>query len=288
MEFDRLRESDLPVALGLSTQAGWNQVEADWRRLLDLWPETCMAGRVHGRLVATATLATYGDVGWIGMVLVDADHRRRGIGGAMLDGILELGRGRAVRVFGLDATDLGQPVYLRRGFQPAVPIIRWVRLRRSPAPKPASTTDATPHARPAVPAAEPVVDLHLDRRASGVHRRDLIAHLAREPGTRVLAHGAGTGRGFSILRPGRTAEHLGPVIADTVAAAESHLADAVACAGERNLVVDVPQGRLEVPLAKQGFSPARRLVRMQTVPFGRAGALLAGRGVYAAAGFELG
>src|SRR5688572_17106434 len=120
LEINPLQEADLPGALRLSTQAGWNQIDADWRRLIALWPDTCLAGRVDDQFVATATLATYGDVGWVGMVLVDESHRRRGFGGQMLDAILDLGRARDVRVFGLDATDAGRPVYLRRGFEDAV------------------------------------------------------------------------------------------------------------------------------------------------------------------------
>jgi len=33
---DRLRPDDLDAGLRLSTQAGWNQVASDWKRVLDL------------------------------------------------------------------------------------------------------------------------------------------------------------------------------------------------------------------------------------------------------------
>src|SRR5687768_3853716 len=57
---DALTLTDLPGALRLSAQAGWNQIDADWRRLVDLWPATCLAGRDDdGQLIATATLAVY-------------------------------------------------------------------------------------------------------------------------------------------------------------------------------------------------------------------------------------
>src|SRR5687768_10315056 len=97
LKVDRLSESDIDAALRLSTAAGWNQLGADWRRLIDLWPQFCLAGRVDGALVATATLAVYpqtaaglhaSPVGWVGMILVDPAHRRRGYGGAMFDAVL--------------------------------------------------------------------------------------------------------------------------------------------------------------------------------------------------------
>ena len=53
---DPLRSGDLEGALRLSTQAGWNQIAADWERILALSPEGCVAGRMDGHLVATATV----------------------------------------------------------------------------------------------------------------------------------------------------------------------------------------------------------------------------------------
>ena len=64
----------------LKEAAGWNQTEADWRRLIKLEPNGCFAAIENDRLVGTTTTTTYGDeLAWIGMVLVDPQHRRRGI-----------------------------------------------------------------------------------------------------------------------------------------------------------------------------------------------------------------
>src|SRR5437660_1609204 len=99
---DPLNEGDIPDAVRLSTQAGWNQIDADWRRLLAVWPGYCFAGRMNGRLVATVTLATYGAaVGWVGMLLVDEEHRGRGYGIAMLDAALAAADAAAVATVGL-------------------------------------------------------------------------------------------------------------------------------------------------------------------------------------------
>jgi hypothetical protein len=65
----RLRAEDIPDAAQLSAQAGWNQTEEDWRTLLELSPEGCLAIEVDGRLAATTTLFCYGrGLAWIGMV----------------------------------------------------------------------------------------------------------------------------------------------------------------------------------------------------------------------------
>lgn len=59
MEIRHLTTADVPAALELVKQAGWNQVSADWHRLLDLEPDGCFGGYVDGDLVATTTLCTY-------------------------------------------------------------------------------------------------------------------------------------------------------------------------------------------------------------------------------------
>ena len=267
---DLLRESDLAAALRLSTQAGWNQIDADWRRLLTLWPDTCLAGRAGDQLVATATLATYGDVGWVGMVLVDESCRRRGYGGQMLDAALDLGRARGVRRFGLDATDAGRPVYLRRGFVDAVRIDRWEQAASPPTEPPADNRCGRfEHA-------------DLDLRASGVDRSRLLAHLAAEPGVRAVTAGQDA---FAFVRPGRTFDHVGPVVASSEQTAEAIVAAAVAPG--RAAIIDVPRGRLASFLPRHGFEVARRLVRMQTAAADPT-PLLAGPNVFAAFGFELG
>jgi len=46
-----LRSDDLPQALRLSTQAGWNQLIPDWQRRIDLWPGQCLGGWIDDSLI---------------------------------------------------------------------------------------------------------------------------------------------------------------------------------------------------------------------------------------------
>ena len=287
LTIDALSEHDLPLALRLSTQAGWNQLEADWRRMLTLWPRGCLAGRVQGELIATSTLATYGAaLGWVGMVLVDEAHRGRGYGGKILDAALGAATEAGLRTIGLDATDLGRPVYLKRGFRDIGGIDRWVRSGKEGRGRlgggvsqgceylaPADLEDA----------------LALDFAVTGVDRRALLTHLAAEIGVRGrVVRDAGRVSAFAFHRPGRTATHLGPVIADSEDAAASVL-DALLNdfpdSGARPTLIDVPRARLERWLKERGFACSRRLTRMQ---IGSSSAELMQPGVFAACGFELG
>src|SRR5580700_3873540 len=86
----RLVASDIPAAIGLSEEAGWNQTSEDWRMLIDLAPQGCLAIEADGQLAATTTLLCYGRrLAWIGMVLTRAEYQRRGFARRLLAHVLE-------------------------------------------------------------------------------------------------------------------------------------------------------------------------------------------------------
>ena len=89
----RLVASDIPAAAELSEQAGWNQTPDDWRMLIDLAPEGCLAIEVGGELAATTTLLGYGRrLAWIGMVLTKTSYSRARLCAAFADAGAHPGR----------------------------------------------------------------------------------------------------------------------------------------------------------------------------------------------------
>jgi GNAT superfamily N-acetyltransferase len=279
LRLDHLTPADLDAALALSIEAGWNQVAADWRRLLDLAPHGCLAGRVRGGLVATATVVSYAPgVSWIGMVLVARAQRQRGIGTAMLQAALAAADGVGA-VVGLDATDLGRPLYLTHGFADVAPIDRWVGTLRPPG-RPLSSIALT------ALAADLARACAFDRAACGADRGALLAHLAREPeAASWVATQGGRVVGLACLRPGREHAHLGPVVGEAAA-----LGPLLAAAAERlgggSVLLDAPRGEATTALlGAHGLRVQRRLTRM-TRP-ARQGILM-GAAVAAATAFEWG
>lgn len=254
MEIDRLAATDIDDAWRLSRQAGWNQTRDDWRRLLELFPEGCFAGRIDGELIATSAIAVYdGTVGWIGMVLVEAEHRRHGYGSAVFERALAAGHKRDLETIGLDATDAGAAVYETYGFEPVVGIDRW---SGTPS-RPAEFGCGGVRESNAVEEIGAVDTAHV-----GVDRRVLLGHLIGSRGTTALVRGSGeeTINGYAIIRPGRGRPHVGPLLADS-------RTDAAAL------------------LSAFGFEVQRRLRRMTHDDPRPA---LTNDGIFAAAGFEWG
>lgn len=281
MRIRTLRRDDVPAAKRLSEQAGWNQTAADWRRLLELAPDDCFAGVVDGEVVATSTLVTYGGTaGWIGMVLVDEDHRGQGFGTRIFQRALEAGTDRELAAIGLDATDAGRAVYRKRGFVDVAPIERWGGTLDAPG---ASAGDGEILRDP------PLADvLPLDRQACGLDRSTLLDRLRAEEGTTTLLvadEKTDESSGYAVVRPGRVASHLGPIVA-TDADALADLLAGVEDVTDEDVLVDVLGGHdAKTLLRDAGLEQRRRLTRMT---YREPARTMAGEDVVAAAGFELG
>lgn len=278
LEIGRLTDDDLAAARQLSTQSGWNQTEADWRRLLSLLPETCFAGRVDGNLVATSTLAIHGTkIGWIGMVLVDEAHRRRGYGSAIFERALEAALDRNLEIIGLDATDAGCAVYRQYGFVEVGKIDRWASTLR--------VRDVNADVTTVREQTEVSEVISFDRRFGGGDRRALLEHLLDSSGvTGLLRRRDGELRGYAIVRPGRTRPQVGPVVALDYGDVEA-LLSAVAKRVD-DAIIDVHRDeKISSVLERYGLDVQRQLRRMTHEEPQR---VLDGDAIVAGAGFEWG
>lgn len=274
--FEPLRPDLVPSACRLSTQAGWNQGEEDWFRLLRLSPDGVRVWLDAGEVRASYSVVGYGGrVAWIGMILADCDYRGRGLGKAAFDGALETARAAGYSVIGLDATDMGEPIYRKFGFESLGPIVRW----RGTLVPPDDRTN-TPHL---LRGTSPGV-LRMDAKNTGEDRAALLHDLAGSADF-VRIEQDGETQAFAAVRPGRTARQIGPVVArSTRAFCDLLRALAVTCPGEE-VLCDVLRGDAAQELQALGMSPARHLQRM-TLP--RQNACLQGENVWFAAGFEWG
>lgn len=263
MEFQRLTERDVPEAYHLSTHVGWNQTEADWLRLLAVNPGRSLGARVAGELVATTTLASYGDsLHWVGMVIVHERHRSRGLGREVLQRGLEMAADHGSGVVGLDATELGQGLYRKSGFEEICRIDRWSGILCRDGDGWRTPVDAA--AAEAVGKGDLASISTFDLEASGVDRQPLLTRMLAEDGVAAwLTADDSRLTGYAILRPGRERWQLGPLVAATGASASSLLAAAAEHLDGQEVLVDAPApGGAGELLQVSGLTVQRRLLRM--------------------------
>jgi GNAT superfamily N-acetyltransferase len=257
--------ADLPFAMRLKEQAGWNQVEADWRRFLDMQPDGSFVAELAGTPVGTTVACIFGDVAWVAMVLVEATVRGRGVGTALMRHALDFLDEHQVPSIRLDATPLGQPIYEKLGFRPEYTLSRYDGVLA------ASSTDGAAaanmqHVTTAARADDDLL-LALDRSVTGADRRKFLVRLFRErpQDVRLIAGPDENDRVAGVLaaRGGGTAVQLGPGLGDGDAAAVL-LADAAVRHTGKRIYLDVPQpNEPAIRLAESlGLTVQRALVRM--------------------------
>ena len=263
-----LCSDDLSAAVELSTIAGWNQTEDDWRMLLNLAPEGCFGIDADGKLVATTTLFSYGQqLAWVGMVLTKPEYRGRGFAHTLVTHALESADFMGIKTVKLDATDQGQRLYESLGFQAEGLVERWSRGGISNCCV-AGGNFRSDHL------------LGSDAAAFGTDRSTILETLAKRSYVYIGSSA------YLFVRSGRTTAYLGPCVGNDPASTQALITSTLKASPSVAWSWDLfPHNRDAAALALElGFSRQRVLTRMSR------GKTLRGRDemVYAIAGFELG
>ena len=238
---------DAPAGLLLSTEAHWNQNEADWRFFLG--HGIVFGVRDGDRLVASAALLPYSaGNAWISMVLVTADFRRRGIATKLVDACLSAAAKRGLTTW-LDATPAGATVYGPLGFKPTL------QLRRLRLAKPQGANATRP-----LPAGSPDALATRHGSAMGFDRSTLLSAFAARAGARIVSDD----RAMALVRDGRTARHIGPVLADDADQALK-LVDAIISSENGPWLIDAVHAQSEFldGLVRAGWNIERPFQRMR-------------------------
>jgi GNAT superfamily N-acetyltransferase len=263
-EIDRLEirllfESDIPAAMKLKEAAGWNQTENDWRRLLTLEPNGCFGAILDGSLIGTTTTTTYAnELAWIGMVLVDPQHRGRGVATQLMKTAMDYLDGK-VATIKLDATAQGKSLYEKFGFAIESLVERWSRASQS-------TSPAT-RSKPRNDEARREI-LELDKQAFLGDRSTLIELLIDDAIiSPVLARRSDEKlSGFALARRGTRANYIGPIVTTEVGEIENLLDQTLDQIGDSNVYLDFSHecGPRTSILSDREFVKERDLIRMST------------------------
>lgn len=195
---DRLVPDDIARGMELVSTVGWNQTPDDWAMMLRLG-EGFGLRKPDGVLAATSIILSYPPhTGWIGMVIVEPNWRNKGLATCLLDNAVA--RIESIgSIAMLDATPDGREVYRRIGFGDFATLTRWRGRARGMGEEPVEESKSLDIGEAARIASE----------ITGVDRSALLVDLAVRGGFWALPRE----QGFLWARPGRTATHLGPLIA---------------------------------------------------------------------------
>lgn len=254
-----LAPADAERGFALSTEIGWNQTADDWFYMLS---NGAGYGRTNdtGVLVASAMALPYGAFGWVCMVLVSPDYRRRGLATDLMNRVVEDLEADGV-IPGLDATPAGREVYRQIGF---TDIYGLERLHAAAVPVLGDESQRTPVRIEPLSAADIDELAGYDSVLFGGDRKALLAHLLTRQPDRAFAAWAGPWMaGYVLARDGREATQIGPVVAEdediAIALAERALRG---LAGQVYIDAMAPNAAFTDWLKSSGFEFQRPYTRM--------------------------
>lgn len=261
-----LTPQDIAGAQRLRELAKWNQTDADWKNLIAFEPQGCFGVEMDGKLVGTATSTRFdpnsgtGSFGWIGMVLVDPEYRRHGIGSSLLKHCIAYLQGLGVETVRLDATPMGKKVYDQLGFVDEYSLERWEGTAQE---VPGGVVG--PWKISSMAEGDLAEVVAFDTPIFGANRTDVLgAWRSGWPELAAIAREGQNVRGYVLVRRGANFHQIGPVIGDDPGLCEALAMYALErLAGERVIVDLVTSNEWMVPMATRcGLRHQRPFIRM--------------------------
>jgi GNAT superfamily N-acetyltransferase len=262
-----LGEADVGDLVALTAAVGWDASREDWSLVVEV-------GQLRGHrdpggaLRSCGALFDHGAVSTIGRMLVHPAHQRRGLGRAVLDGLLALRREPGAAAL-LNASPAGARLYQARGFR-AIGEVHKLVLEDAAMLAPLG-------AHTQAPACElcPLTAPHhteafaLDRAAFGADRARVLAARAARARVAVGAWRGGRLVGWGLAVPQAAVTAFAPVVAEDPAAACAVMA-ALGARTRGRARIDVPsaQAGLRTALLSAGAQPAytRSLMTLGSPP----------------------
>ena len=252
--------NDIESGLRLSGAEGWNQTEKDWKLFLESPGNVCLAAEWDTKVIGTTTAINYSNqVVWIGMVLVDKEHRGRGVSKTLLTNVFkELDSCQSIK---LDATPMGQQVYKKLDFADEYLVARMTNMSIRDLPF-GYDDDILP---------EPIQVKHIgeiismDELVFGTNRIPLIEYLIKEyPGKAWMLSRNNRIAGFALGREGNKYHQIGPVMASNSEDAKMLITKSLAKLIDQPVVVDVLCDKEDLIdwLNSIGFIKQRHFIRM--------------------------
>jgi predicted N-acetyltransferase YhbS len=196
IEIRTMRREDAAAAARWAEVEGWaTEVAEEFELFLEHEAAGCFLAESGGRPAGVCVATSYGEMGFVGELLVDPASRGRGVGPDLFDRALTYLAGRGCRSVSLDAVPRAVPYYMTKGFRV---VCRSLRLR-------GCLTGAVGEGiRPVTPVDLPAI-FEIDRRAFGGDRTFFLerrAALAPELAWVKTSGGRVTGYVFGRRRQG--------------------------------------------------------------------------------------
>lgn len=233
-------QSDVDFAMAQTAREGWDTTTEVFEICLARDADGCFIAEEDGRPVGMVTTTCYGNVAWIGNLIVIPERRSQGLGRRLMTRAMDHLLGKGLDTIRLEADPPGVALYESLGF---VPEFESLRFRLDPAASDGPPTSAG--------ASEIVVErlrspdysacAELDRAGFGADRMPVLAMILERAGAVRWLRNADEVLGYAALFPSTVGVRLGPCVARGPDHAQALVAGLLADQQDSPVILGVPE-----------------------------------------------
>ncbi|UCD44173.1 MAG: GNAT family N-acetyltransferase [Candidatus Bathyarchaeota archaeon] len=201
----QMTEDDEGFFLELISLTGWGNTAEDLRRILYYEPRGCFVAVLDDVDTGMVASTGYGEVGWIGNLVVLTERRGGGVGAMLMRRAMRHLLDSGASSIRLDAVEKAIPLYERLGFR-----VEFESLRFTGTGEPAQVEGIE-----AMKASDLGEVVELDRRFFGAPRERMLIRVQGDfPGLCFVARESSRIVGFIMAKPSDVSVRIGPWICD--------------------------------------------------------------------------
>jgi GNAT superfamily N-acetyltransferase len=117
VDFRVMKPEDEGFFMQLMDMVGWGMTTGDYSRMLTFSPEGLFIASIKGVDLGMVVTVNYGEIAWIGNLVVLPESRGKGIGAALMIKAIEYLTSEGVKAVRLDGVQPAVPLYHRLGFK---------------------------------------------------------------------------------------------------------------------------------------------------------------------------
>jgi GNAT superfamily N-acetyltransferase len=226
-----LLERDIDFALSQSSREGWDTTRESFEIHLLHDPGGGFVAEIGGLPVGMVSTTRYQRTGWMGELIVAPDHRRRGIGTALMERGIRCLEEQGVHTIRLEADPAGVPIYRKLGFADEYGSPRF-RLQNVPGVTPGAADGGGPQELNEI--------AELDARIFGDDRLRLLREFFGRARAVYTHANRGELTGYLMVQRSTSGARLGPWVATQSGVAEELLGKALSEIGSETVIVALP------------------------------------------------
>jgi len=124
------KESDIGFAYETTKIEGWNYAEKDIKRMFSYNLSGCFIAETDCKQLGHVFSVNYGKLGWVGLLIVRAEYRRKGVGTALMKKAINHLSASGVETIRLEAVPAIATMYRKLGFVDEYDSLRFLGVNR--------------------------------------------------------------------------------------------------------------------------------------------------------------